>query len=318
LRTANSLTASAAASSARRQVSDASVCSKEKVASMPLPMNLSTWPPRDRSAAVSVSKTPLSISTMTGPGAASEVVGGRREAANVGVPQHGAEAADGAALDSAGMDPPSRILAEIRSQQPRGDDVPGIRFHRQRQRRQRRLQKRLVIVGETADPIGDEGVDDPAPVGAVPVFPESEELREIVRRAFGNEGREDWKLERFRSHLETPAHPGIVLAAARPPDESVERAREPIGIVAHAVVAFRLNRVEIAPPDITVALPLRMKRFHRRVGAPQRHAARDQPLAIAVEQIVSRRAAQPLAHGPDMSLDNQAAQSAVESREREP
>ena len=45
---------------------------------------------------------------------------------------------------------------------------------------------------------------------------------------------------------------------------------------------------------------------------PQRHAVYDQALAIAVEQVVGGGAAQSFAHGPDMGVDDSAAERGVE------
>jgi len=46
---------------------------ERKIASMPSPRNLSTWPPRGRSEAVSVSNTSSSISMTAGPGVMSAI-----------------------------------------------------------------------------------------------------------------------------------------------------------------------------------------------------------------------------------------------------
>ncbi len=108
---------------------------------------------------------------MTGPGMG---VARRREAADVGVPEHGVDALDRAALDGAGVHALAGLLAEIGLQQGRGDDVAGIRLYRQRQARQRRLQQRHVVVRETAAPVGGEGINDSGPMRAVAVLAEAE------------------------------------------------------------------------------------------------------------------------------------------------
>jgi hypothetical protein len=61
--------------------------------------------------------------------------------------------------DRAGVPPPPRVFAEIGPEQSRGDDVVGVRLHRQR--RQSRLHERRVIVSEAALLIRRERIDDP-------------------------------------------------------------------------------------------------------------------------------------------------------------
>jgi hypothetical protein len=60
-----------------------------------------------------------------------------------------------------------------------------------------------------------------------------------------------------------------------------------------------------------------MQRFHRRVRPPKRYAVNDQALAVAVEQIASSGAAQPLANRPNMGFDDRAAERTVERRDVE-
>ena len=135
---------------------------------MPSPMNLSTWPPRGRSAAVRISKTSLSRSTTTGPGAASLIgVKPRMSANQITARSLSTEPR----MIGAGMDAPSGVLAEIGPQQSGGDDVAGVRLHRQRQRRQRRLHERRIVVGEAAFPVGRERIDDSRSLRAVALSP---------------------------------------------------------------------------------------------------------------------------------------------------
>ena len=112
-------------------------------------------------------------------------VADRRKAADVGVPDDRAQSIDRTAFDRAGMHAPAGVLAEIRAQQSRGDDVAGMGFHRQRKRRQRRLHERRVVVAEAALAVGRERIDDARSLRAVAVR-ELEEMREIVRGA-------DWR-----------------------------------------------------------------------------------------------------------------------------
>ena len=77
---------------------------------MPSPMNLSTWPPRERKRG---GQGLEHIVEQIDDDRARRGIAGRREAADVGVPEHGAQAVDRTALDRAGMDAPSGVLAEI-------------------------------------------------------------------------------------------------------------------------------------------------------------------------------------------------------------
>ena len=109
---------------------------------------------------------------------------------------------------------------------------------------------------------------------------------------------------------------GFVFPAAGPKDEGVERAHEEIRALRAAVgVLLGLDGVEVAPPGVAVAVPLRMQRLHCRMRPPQRRPVDDQALAIAVEEIVGRSAAQPFAHRPDVRLDYAAAERIVEGLE---
>ena len=70
--------------------------------------------------------------------------------------------------------------------------------------------------------------------------------------------------------------------------------------------------VEFAPPGVAIAAPLRMERLHRGVRPPQWDSIDHQALAIAVEQVVGVGAAQPLAHRPDVRVDDAAAERVIE------
>jgi len=58
--------------------------------------------------------------------------------------------------------------------------------------------------------------------------------------------------------------------------------------------------------------PLRMQSFHCAVGAPERYTMKNQPLAVAVEQIVGAGAVQPFAHRPDVRVNDAASERTVE------
>ena len=148
-----------------------------KIASMPSPMNFSTWPPRERSEAVSVSNTSSSSSMTARPGCR---VGDRGEAADIGVPQHGADAFDRAALDRSGMNAPSGIAAEIGLEQAGGDRVAGMRHHRERHGRQDGLQQRKVVLAKAPRPVGRERIADAGAARRVALRAEADDLGEIV------------------------------------------------------------------------------------------------------------------------------------------
>ena len=252
---------------------------------------------------------------MTGPGAES-LVGG--EAADVGVPEHGADGLDRTALDGAVMDAPAGVFAEIGAEQSGSDEMAGMALDRQRQRRQRRQQQRHVVVGEAAVLIGGEGIDDAGAMRAVAVFAKSVESAEIIGAAVAEKLLEHRKIALLRAFHEAPAHPGIVLAGDRPLDQVLEGAGQPDQLMIGAMgVMLGLDRIEIAPPGVAIAAPLRMQRLHRRMRAPQRHAVDDEALAEAVEQLIGGGAAQALAHRPDMRLDDLMAERIVEALERE-
>ena len=80
-------------------------------------------------------------------------------------------------------------------------------------------------------------------------------------------------------------------------------------------ILLRLDGVEVAPPGVAVAVPLRMQGLHRRMRPPKRRSMDDEALAIAVEQVVGAAPAQSLAHRPDMRLDDAPPELAVEGRE---
>jgi len=85
------------------------------------------------------------------------------------------------------------------------------------------------------------------------------------------------------------------------PDQMTERAFQYDLVVFRAAAKLRwLDGVEIAPPGVTVAAPLRMQRRHADEGAPQRHAGAYEALTKTVEDSGGVGAAQALAHHPGM------------------
>ena len=57
------------------------------------------------------------------------------------------------------MDPPTGFFTQIGPQQGRSDHVAGMGFHRERQRRKGRLQKRCIVVIEATASIDCERID---------------------------------------------------------------------------------------------------------------------------------------------------------------
>ena len=115
------------------------------------------------------------------------------------------------------MDPPSRVLAEISRKQARGDDVAGVRLHRERQSGQGRLHESRIVVAEAAFPIGGEGIDDARSLRAVAFLAEGKDMSDVVCPAIG---------EKFLKNRESRAVPGpvperlrmvgVLLAALQP------------------------------------------------------------------------------------------------------
>ena len=104
------------------------------------------------------------------------------------------------------MDAPSGVLAEIGREQPRGDDVAGVRLHRERQRGQGRLHERRIVVAEAALPIGREGIDNARSLRAVAVLAEGKDLSDVIRRAIGEKFLEESGNRAAPGPFQTPAH----------------------------------------------------------------------------------------------------------------
>jgi hypothetical protein len=73
------------------------------------------------------------------------------------------------------------------------------------------------------------------------------------------------------------------------------------------VAAFKLNGlngVEVAPPGVGIASPLRMQCPHPGEAAPQWYTRSDKAAAKTVEQLSCGDAAQSLAYRPDVQFDD--------------
>src|SRR5215472_6208275 len=77
-----------------------------------------------------------------------------------------------------------------------------------------------------------------------------------------------------------------------------------------AAISRGLDQIEVAPPCVTMAAPLRMQRPHRRKAAPQRHIRDDEALTKTVKQFGRRSTQKALAHRPDMQIDDPPAKRA--------
>jgi hypothetical protein len=107
-------------------------------------------------------------------------VGDRREPADVGVPENGANALDGTALDHPGVNALAGIAAEIRGEEPSSHGVLGIRDDRQRYRRQHRFDQMDVVVAEAVGVIGREGEAEAAVGERLRRHADGNEFGEIV------------------------------------------------------------------------------------------------------------------------------------------
>ena len=206
-------------------------------------------------------------------------VADRGEAADVRVPDDGAERLRRSPRHGAGMDAATCILAKVSPQQTGGDDMARVRFHRQRKRRQSCLEEREVVVAEAAFPVGREGIDDPGSLRTVACLAVGKEIRRVVRAPDAEEFLQYRKIALFRSRFEPASQRRTLLATLRLLDQRVERAPDPHRRVEVAVrVLLRRDGVEVAPPGISrirsiagATSPSRYARaraaFHRRPGA---------------------------------------------------
>ena len=190
---------------------------------------------------------------------------------------------------------------------------PAWAFIASDKRGQGRLHERRVVFAESALTICRERIGDSCPLRAVAHLAVNENLREIIRSAQRVELLQNWEIALLRTVLDTPAQRGGVLAGASALHEGVEGARDKDPLILFAVgVILGLDGVEVAPPGVAIAIPLRMQRLHRGMRPPQRDSIDHQALAVAVKQMVGVGAAQPLAHRPDVRIDDPTAERVVE------
>ena len=99
------------------------------------------------------------------------------------------------------------------------------------------------------------------------------------------------------------------------PDQIAEGAMQQDLLI--LVAAFKLrgfNGVEVTPPGVAVATPLRMQCRHSYEGAPQRHASDHKTLTETVENRGGSGAANSFAYRPRVQFDDLPAERAIEAQ----
>ncbi len=148
-------------------------------------------------------------------------------------------------------------------------------------------------------------------------------MREIIGSTGGGEILENGKIEpRLGSgeRIEI-VPPGISLRSGLfyLPDQLAEGTSQQDHLVLVAAAKLRgLDGVEVAPPGVAVAAPLRMQRRHADEGAPQRHAGTHEALTEPVENRGGVGAAKSFAHDPHVQFDDLPAERAIEIQRGQP
>ena len=217
------------------------------------------------------------------------------------------------------MNAASSIAAKIGFEETGGDGVAGMCHHCKRGDRQHGPQQHEIIVAESLGPGGREGIADPGSARRVSIRAKADDLGEIVGGTGGGEPFEKRKIELGLGSGETPAQvqPRISFCGGG------FRLAPQIGkgTVKHfllvRVAAFKLNGlngVEVAPPSVGVASPLRMQCPHPGEAAPQWYTRSDKAPAETVEQLSGGDAAQSLAYRPDLQFDDLPPERSVEAQ----
>ncbi len=159
-------------------------------------------------------------------------------------------------------------------------------------------------------------------MGRVAVRTEADDLHQIIGSAGGGEIFENGKIEQCLGSGEAPTQvlPGIFLLAGvfELPDQVAEGTVQQNLLVLVAAAKLRgLNGVEIAPPSIAVAAPLRMQCRHSYEGAPQRHAGAHEALTQTIENRRGIGAANSFAYHPHVQFDDLPAERDVEIQRRQ-
>ena len=99
------------------------------------------------------------------------------------------------------------------------------------------------------------------------------------------------------------------------PDQIAEGTIQQDLLVLIAAAKLRgLNGVEIPPPGVAVAAPLRMQCRHSYEGAPQRHASDHEALTETVEKHSGASAANSFTYHPHVQFDDLPSKWVVESQ----
>ena len=135
--------------------------------------------------------------------------------------------------------------------------------------------------------------------------PESVDDGEIVGGAVAMKFDQRGKVSLVRSQREAAAQRGGRLPGAGALDQMKKRAAQPFGRRGfNARELLLVHRIELAPPSVTVAGPLRMQCLRRDMAAQQAHPLFDETPAISVEQFAGGRAMQTGLHRPNMQVDD--------------
>jgi hypothetical protein len=138
-----------------------------------------------------------------------------------------------------------------------------MRHHREGEDRQYSLQQDKIIVSETFRPVDCKGVTDTGSARCIAIRTKANDLRKIIGRTGCRESFEERKIELSLGSGQTPTQ--------RAPGPSVRSSSALLmyeianGAVQHALFVFvptfelvGFDAVEVAPPRVGVAAPLRM------------------------------------------------------------
>src|SRR6516225_6326572 len=193
-----------------------------------------------------------------------------------------------------------------------------MRHHRQRDDGQHRLQQHEVIVVETVRSVSGEGIADSGSARRIVGIAEADDLGEIIGGAGIGKLVQQRKIDLRLRAGETPAQiaPGVAAASGSLSfaDKMADRASQDNLLVFVAALELAgLNSVEVAPPSVGIAGPLRMQCPHPGEGTPQRYAGADEALTQAIEQRSGLGATESFADRPDMQFDDFSPERSVEA-----
>ena len=219
----------------------------------------------------------------------------RGRAAQVGKPQHGADALGDAARDAAAQHLLGRVTPEIDPAERARDLDLGCGFDRQSQHRHQVAQRRQALLskagGPPGRPVGIDTVHLPDGSGlAEPVY-EADEVPVPARGEIGDHREVERWIGKIEPQFVMAAFEHVIKRGAAPVQRGVALAGRPV-FEAVALVGFGVVPAESA------ALENRVQRIDEDDAARQLEALRAAALAEAANQIVLRQSGQPLAHHP--------------------